>query len=270
MTVKPGVVLAMTVHDPERRLYASTARFLPSLKRRYVAIVALCSPTTNSEVAALLAQHDVHVAYQRQAEVDTSILGQVRLDTIRMAHELGYRHCQLADHDRILHWVANYSQELDQIIAQIPQYDFLVLGRTPRAFRTHPPAQQDTEKLATHAFALAWGEAWDITAGSRGLSRRAIKALLADSQTLSVGNDGEWPLVLRQHPELQIGYQETEGLEFETADRYADEIAALGSIEAWIKARYNTLNTWESRIHTAHLIVQAIRQAAERQAPTCN
>ena len=268
MSAVPGVVLAITVHDPQGRLVESTATYLPALRERYAALVALCSPATHPQVLALLQEHGVHIAHQRPGKVDSGLLGQVRLDTIRAADELGYSHCQLADHDRILHWIASYADELSDVIAQITRYDLLVLGRTPRAFDTHPQAQQDTERLATHAFELAWGAPWDITAGSRGLSRCAIETLLAESRELSVGNDGEWPLVIRRHPGLRIGYQETEGLEFETADRYADEIAQVGSLEAWLSAKYDTLATWEARIRMAGQIVGAIRRARERESET--
>lgn len=258
---KPGVLLAITINDPQKRLYAMAETHHGNIAALYTGVVAFCSPTTHEDSIELLARNGAIIHRQAQTQVSVNNLGLVRQATIRAASQTGYAHYQMADYDRLLHWWMHYPDELREAIAAIPRYDFLIFGRTERAFATHPAAQQETESLATHAFELAWGEPWDITAGSRGLSHRAIERLLAHAQEPSVGNDGEWPLVLRRFAELRIGYLETEGLEFETADRYPAEIAALGSRQAWINEHYDNLAVWESRLHTAYLIVRAIRRA---------
>ena len=258
-----GIVLALTVHDPDRRLFDLTKRHLGALTSLYDGALALCSHATHPDTIGLLGDHGVIIRYQEVQGVDIGSLGAVRLATIAEAARLGYSHCHLCDHDRVLHWLMYFPDELERAIDRIRDHDFLIFGRTERAFATHPAAQRDTEALVTHAFELAWGDPWDITAGSRGLSQRAIRYLLAYSREASVGNDGEWPLVLRRVAEMRIGYMATEGLEFETTDRYDDQIAALGSRAVWIDAHYNTLASWEARIRTAHLIISAIRRASD-------
>ena len=264
MTPPDGsIILAMTVHDPDGRLIELTRRYLGSLASLYDSVLALCSQATHGDTLALLADQGAIVRRQELEAVDMSSLGSVRLAVLAVVEQLGHDHCHLIDHDRALHWLMRFPDELKRAIAQIREHDLMIFGRTERAFATHPAAQRDTESLVAHAFGLAWGSPWDITAGSRGLSRRAIQCLLAHAREASVGNDGEWPLVLRRFGDMRIGYMATEGLEFETADRYADQIAALGSRSAWIDAYYESLASWEDRIGTAHMIVSAIRRASE-------
>jgi hypothetical protein len=76
-------------------------------------------------------------------------------------------------------WYAPYPQELAQVSQQLPHHDLTVLGRTERAFASHPRAQRDTEAIVNHVFSLVTGYAWDVTAAARGLSRPAIEALVA-------------------------------------------------------------------------------------------
>ncbi len=258
----PDVALAMTVHDPDGRLYDLTAAHQPALNALYAGVVAVYSPTTQPATVQLLREQGVAVLPQEEA-VDIGRLGRVRMATVAAGLAAGCGHCQLGDHDRMLHWIAHHPAELAQVVGQVAAHDFLVLGRTDRAFATHPRAQQETERLATHAYYLATGHAWDITAGSRGVSRAALACLQRHAREASVANDGEWPLVIERFPELRLGYLATEGLEFETADRYPDEIAAAGGREAWMRAHYETLASWSFRLDLACRTVEAIRRASD-------
>ena len=262
MPSRPDVALAMTVHDPDGRLYDLTAAHQPALNALYAGVVAVYSPATDPATVSLLREQGVAVWPQAQSAADIGHLGQVRLATLAAGLALA-DHCQLGDHDRMLHWIMAYPHELARVVGEVAAHDFLVLGRTDRAFATHPPAQQETERLATHAYYLATGRAWDITAGSRGASRRAGEALRRYSCEPSVANDGEWPLLIGRLPDLRLGYLATEGLEFETADRYAAEIAALGGREAWMRAHYDTLPSWSFRLDMACRTVEAIRRASD-------
>ncbi|NLS77921.1 MAG: hypothetical protein GXY76_11740 [Chloroflexi bacterium] len=259
----PGdVTLAMTVHDPDGRLYDLTAAHQPALNALYVGVVAVYSHSTAPATLELLRRQGVAL-YPQEEAADIGRLGRVRLATVAAGLALGCDHCQLGDHDRMLHWMMTYPDELARAVREVAAHDFLVLGRTDRAFATHPPAQQETERLATHAYALATGQEWDITAGSRGVSRRAYEALRRHSREPSVATDGEWPLVIGHLPGLRLGYLAVEGLEFETADRYAAEIAALGGREAWMRAHYDTLPSWSFRLDLAYRTVEAIRRASD-------
>jgi hypothetical protein len=146
---------------------------------------------------------------------------------------------------------------MDAVAAEIPSYDLLVLGRTERAWATHPPYQAETEPLFNKAFALVSGRPWDIGAGSRGLSRRAAEMLLETSQEPTIGVDAEWPLLLLNRHGVRVGYRTCEGLEFETADRFGAEIEAAGSYAAWEAQMSADPGRWVFRLRVALLIAEA-------------
>jgi hypothetical protein len=153
--------------------------------------------------------------------------------------------------------VAHYPDELSTIIARIPAYDLLVLGRTERAWTTHPPYQTQTEPLFNHIFALVTGLAWDVGAGSRGISRRAVRLLLERSREMTVGIDAEWPLLLLQQHDFRVDFQACEGLEFETADRFRPEIEIAGGYQAWEEKISAEPERWVFRLQVALMIAEA-------------
>lgn len=163
----------------------------------------------------------------------------------------------MCDFDRAIHWVAHYPQELETVIADLCSYDLLVLGRTARAWATHPPYQTETEPLFNKVFALVTDLQWDVGAGSRGLSRRAAKRLLDTSQEMTVGIDAEWPLLLLGQDEFRVGHRLCDGLEFETADRFGLEIEAAGSYQAWEKQISSDPRQWSFRLQVALMIAEA-------------
>ena len=67
----------------------------------------------------------------------------------------------------------------------------------------------------------------------------------------SVGSDCSWPLICRRAG-LRLGYRETEGMEFETMDRFGDEIAALGGARAWLERFDADPRQWLLRLELAH------------------
>ncbi len=69
--------------------------------------------------------------------------------------------------------------------------------------------------------------------------------------------------MLCQRLGLAVGYLATEGLEWETADRYAAEIEALGYAR-WLREQVNTPQQWEMRLRIAWQIARASLEASER------
>jgi hypothetical protein len=197
-------------------------------------------------------------------------VGAVRGQTLRAALEAGTTHIHLCDFDRALHWMAWHGAELEQVADSLTHYDFLVLGRTQRAWATHPAYQTETEALFNRVFFLATGLGWDVGAGSRGVSRPAAEMLLALSTDRTVGTDAEWPLLLLQAggasaPSFRVGYRACEGLEFETADRYGPEIEAAGGYAAWLARVEADPHRWAFRLQVAYHIAAAIARHAGRE-----
>jgi hypothetical protein len=255
------VALAATHHDPDGRLIGQTTRMLPLLRELYAHVTTVVTPTTVEEARDVLSQGGALI-YQGAADLP---MGHAHLGLWRrmaVAHALQTsEHCthiHFCDLDRVLHWAEFYPDELRKTLEALGAADFTVFGRTPRAFATHPRVQRDTEAIVNHAFALAWGQPWDVTAASRGLSRRAAGYLAAECRDNTLGSDCSWPLLLRRADSMTLAYLESEGLEFETLDRYGDEIAALGSAEAWIARMDGDVRQWAYRLDMARVEVESV------------
>ena len=253
-----NVALTVTVHQPDERLAAMIEANLPALASRYAALMANCSRETHPTILDLLRSSGAVVQLRQEPAGGIQTIGQVRRETIRAALAADTPHMQMCDFDRAIHWMAHYPDELDAVIAQIPDYDFLVLGRTERAWATHPACQSETEALFNRVFALVTGLAWDVGAGSRGLSRRAVETLLAISQEPSVGTDAEWPLIMLNQGGFRVGHRQCEGLEFETGDRFGPEIEASGGYEAWLAQIDAEPERWVFRAELALMIARTV------------
>jgi hypothetical protein len=57
--------------------------------------------------------------------------------------------------------------------------------------------------------------------------------------------------------DFAVGYRACEGLEFETADRFAPEIAAAGSYHAWEEGISAEPERWVFRLQVALMIAEA-------------
>ena len=184
------------------------------------------------------------------------MLGGARRDVLALALQADARVILFCDFDRVLHWAECYPDELARVASELPTYDCTVLGRTARAFASHPRIQRDTEAIANTVYASVSGNAWDVTAAARGISRRAAQAILAGCAEPSVGTDLAWPLFLQRRG-FNIGYRATEGLEFETADRYADQVAVAGGLQAWKDKLDADPQRWVERLDVARAEVAA-------------
>ena len=219
----------------------ATTRLYARLRGLYEAVAVVPTPSTSVELLARLQDAAVD-----PLEASRGAVGTGRRHALRLGLSTGASHLHYCDFDRLLHWLDRYPGELDRVLADIPRWDYLVLGRSDRAFATHPRVQRDTEIITNHAFSLWFGRPVDVTAGSCAVSRRAAELLLAGSTAPTNATDTEWPaLVLRKR--YEVGYLATEGLEFETADYFPKEIAAAGSLEAWLEERSRPLAAWIGR-----------------------
>lgn len=251
--------LATTVHDPENRLHAQMLREWPKIAPIFSAVAVNASPTTGDRLLDFLRAEGAMIQIQAESDEESALcLGEARRDVVieSLASSAEYTlHC---DFDRILHWSERYLDELQQVVTQIPAHDFTVFGRTPRAFDSHPRIQRDTERIINHVFGVVSGEAWDITAAARGISRRAAESLRDGCHERSFGVDAAWPLFIQQS-ELTMAYVETEGLEFETVDRFMDEADALGGVDAWIDQLDADPQQWSYRTKLAWIEIEAMQ-----------
>lgn len=247
------IVLASTHHDPDGRMLAQAARVLPGLAEPFDAVEVFMTPQTARETEGVLARGGgrghrgdpgmptghLHLGLWRRSALGAALAAWPTSEL--------FLFCDL---DRVLHWAERYPDELRAALGRATAYDCTVFGRTARAFASHPRAQRDTEALANHSFALVSGLAWDMMSACRGLSRRAAELIVTSCDDDTVGSDCSWPLLCRRAG-LSLGYLETEGMEFETLDRYEDELAALGGAQAWLDRFDADPRQWEGRLALA-------------------
>ncbi|HEX5505229.1 MAG TPA: hypothetical protein VFW96_21610 [Thermomicrobiales bacterium] len=255
------VALAATLHDPGGALLPLLRPALPDLARRYAGLAILATDDTAPALLDLLRAAGAAV---ESRPADYAAVGRRRLDAVRraagLAPEVAAVH--LCDFDRLLHWWHAYPDELADVVAHAARVDLLILGRTARAWATHPAVQVETEHLANRAASLLYGAEVDVCAGSRGLSRRAVDYLVARSRERGVGADAEWPLLLRHAGSFACAQRLTEGLEFETADRFPEEVARAGGPAAWNAALDRDPARWAFRAHVAADIVDGALRTA--------
>ena len=255
--MKPA--LAILYHDPEGKLDAEVAQCLPLLNEIYGAIAICASPQANPSVLDRWAAAGAQIQVETRGD-DLAIyrLGKARRIAITLALETGADFAHYCDGDRILHWAQQYPDELRQASQRVAEADFTVLGRTARAFESHPGVQRDTEAIINQVFRRVSGFDWDMGSGSRGVSRRAMDYLSAHcaDETLSV--DVTWPLCLRQRPDLSMAYWTVEGLEFESGDGYDHQQIDQAHYADWLDQLDQDPQRWAFRLKIAQLMVDKI------------
>jgi hypothetical protein len=122
-----------------------------------------------------------------------------RLAAIQKALDIPAAHIHYADLDRILYWVETDPAGWDKTIQYIQETDCLIIGRTEKAFQTHPQAIQQTERIINHVFSSLLGRPVDLGGGSRGFSARAAQYLVEHSRPGSSWcSDSEWVMLLHR------------------------------------------------------------------------
>ncbi|MFA5869087.1 MAG: hypothetical protein WC941_05235 [Candidatus Bathyarchaeia archaeon] len=252
----PRVSLVSTLHDSSGWSIAPLKEQAPLLgelyDRRVVVVTKMTSPAV---VEALESSGWVLAAPKSNIGVD--YITDSRRRVLRAGLEGGADYLHLVDMDRVLHWAANYPAELRETVARIPDHDFTIFGRTPRAFMTHPSSQIETESIPNKVFSLIYGEDVDITAASRGVSREAADIILRHSRGSFFDSDSEWPVIVLCKSNLKIGYVEVEGLEWETRLK-RQEMTLPDGRRVDVKEYYESNpESWVYRTMLAHRIARA-------------
>jgi hypothetical protein len=251
------VALALIHYDPDGALFDQMVRVLPRLQQVFADIAIFANAATAPRSIGYLREHGVRVTTEA-APVGLNHLGWFRRAAVQLALQGPCPFILYCDFDRILHWMEFHPQELIGVAQQITAHDFTILGRTPRAFATHPRIQRDTEAIINHVFERITDRAWDTGAGARGLSRRAAETIVASCHDDQISNDVTWPLCLQQRGGFTLGYIETDGLEFETPDRFPAEVAQAGGVAQWSEQLDDDPQHWAARLELARIEVEAM------------
>jgi hypothetical protein len=256
-----------TLHDP--RGTALTLLDLEPVATAlgiYPLVVVATTAATDARLTSKLEQLGAHVVPGGQA-------GESRRAALTAAgrEQPAYFSC---DFDRWLHWARFWPDELAALPARVARLAggrrispwYVCLGRTARAFATHPAAQRLPETATNRALSVAAGRPLDAVAGAAWLTPEAAEIILAGSREPTAATDLEWAaLILRRDPSRLRGLR-CEGLEWETPDFHAAEITSAGGLAPWTRATFNTPTMWAARLRLAAASGAALERVLRNEA----
>lgn len=252
------VALAATLHDPPGALAGDLARLLPVLAALYRSVAVATSPPTAARVKRLLARTGTYAGTPA-----ANHRGPLYRLSLRRALAAGAARVHYLDLDRALHWLARGRRELAAALRVARRHRVLLLGRTPRAHRSHHLPLHATEAVVNRLFAarLGLGAPLDLLVPSFVVARDEAALLLSRSRARDSAVYGEWAaLLLGLAPE--IAYLECRGLDWETPDRHRRAVRRLG-LPAW-RRRWDRPAEWTLRLAMAEEIVAAFERARSR------
>ncbi|RLI44665.1 hypothetical protein DRO61_11870, partial [Candidatus Bathyarchaeota archaeon] len=144
MTQPTSIILCSTYHDPQFRLKSQLISALPKIRSIFSKLTVCCTPVTPEKVSNFLIQEDfVVVSGPRMIQVDNyKEAVKLALDNVVSPEN---EKIFYIDFDRLIHWINAYPDELTKTLYENSDVDYLHIGRTSRAFETHPSTQKETE-----------------------------------------------------------------------------------------------------------------------------
>lgn len=242
-----SIALVATLHDPSGSMAPFLQKTVPVLRQLYQHLIVIATRSTAATTVGGLRAGAIRVDADGGKDI-----GENRRRVLRRAVEdTGAAYVHYCDLDRLFYWVLNHPDELAEVVTRvIPTADYVAIGRTPGAFATHPPVQQELESMTNEVFSALAQRQMDVTAGSCGIGQAAARYLLGRSREMSNATDTEWPSLIRWAEQYRLEYVAVDGLAFETTT-FAGEAA-------WTAA--HTAGNWAKRARLAHeSIAAAIR-----------
>lgn len=232
-----------TLHDPESRMIPMIQQVLPALMQLCPQIIIVCTQETTEKCVETIRIyggspfHNRGVGYVKNYQLAV----EKGLEIAQNGEKLFY-----CDFDRLLHWYQKYPQELAKLLEKKVEVDLILIGRTPRAFATHPITQTATESLINQIGSkiLNFDSPQDVIVASWICNQQLAKRLLQLKTISKTGFYVFWPVMLWLWAS-QRQYIEMEGQEWETPDRYLSEIQKIGFLN-WMD-QWQNAEEWQKR-----------------------
>lgn len=187
-----------TIHDPYQKLVDEISSYGPKITALFDEVYLCISDQTQPSVIAACREDfaNIKVIKKRGAADARRQVLQFALSSTTQRQEMMY-----CDFDRVITWLKLYPEELGEVVHRFASHfphEYVVVGRTPEAFETHPAAWKDTEMITNKMSALAFGiDGLDITAGAAIFSRNAGERIAAFSK--ATHTDCEWPKIIQDN-----------------------------------------------------------------------
>lgn len=236
-------------------------KLMPLFQQAYSGISISLPPGTDAELVH-------HLQELTQVEVVTTLdWSRGRSLALELALEFSGTHIQYVDFDRLLRWVETSQGEWEDILREIQEYDCLIIGRSAGSYQTHPQALIQTEAISNLVVSHLLGQPLDVSAGSKGFSRKACEYLVANCEPgHALGTDAEWPLILKRAG-FQVNSVSVDGLDWESADRFREEAADHQSQKKEAEIYDADPQNWSRRVAVAMEIVQVGFETVNRKLP---
>ncbi len=242
-------LLLATVHDPHGRMLAALDERGPMLEQ-YGEVLVTATDATDNRLLRRLDEFGAIIVPSGLEPVGGSMRALLRAAVA--TERSSYLYC---DFDRWLHWSGTFPRELEGVPARItlefPNAWYVCIGRTERAFASHPEVQRVAEWATNRALEIASGRYLDATGGACWVSREGATVILHASHEETKATDLEWPALILNADPLRLGGLLVDGLEFETAEFYEQDARQLGGVAAWVHATYETPRMWQERLRLA-------------------
>lgn len=244
------VLLSSTLHDPELKLMSLMKPILPMIKNLFFEKIVCCTPSTGEDVRKLLKAEGFIVLVGNSMDQ----VGNYKLsieNTLDYIDNSKVQKIFYIDFDRLIHWINVYPGELSTILSDKIDVDYLHIGRTSRAFETHPPTQKDTENIINEIGSkiLGFSETRDIISVCFLISKELGEHIIKIRNNTITGFYSSWPIIFWNLANLKR-YIEVEGLEWETPDQFKDEIDKIG-YDKWLM-KFQSANEWKKRVKMLH------------------
>lgn len=246
MEIFDSIIIATTLHEPSFRLEKSFEKALSFIQNYNPHIIVSCTSETSSKVIKTLQNEGISAKISPNDSQIETYLYAVR-SAVNVCEKKSYQNIFYVDFDRLLHWINTYPDELLDVMKRSLNYDLLHIGRSERAFETHPETQKDTESIINHIGSKVLGLSKDIDLISVSyiFTRELAKILFNYTYNTSVGFYCTWPVILWTHAK-NPNYIKVEGQEWETPDRYPDEVDKQG-YDQWLN-NFQSFSEWKKRV----------------------
>lgn len=202
-----SVGLICTVHDPNGKNLDLVKKYSFMLCSIYSDVFMTVSDETDESLTSELRKNKFNIEI-----IPKKGAAYARREVLKFGLSGSDEYFHYCDFDRLLTWAKNYRSELKDVIKRIPEYDYLILGRTEKAFRTHPVEWIETEKITNRIFSLELHKDADVTAGSCAFSRRS--GILISENSKAKMTDAEWPMIVKRIGGMDVNYMPVDGLEY--------------------------------------------------------
>lgn len=214
-----NVGLICVTHDPDGKNISLVNKFGSYLNEIYHDMYITVSEESNKGLPDELEKYGFKIKV-----IPKKGAAHARREVLKFGLTGSNHYFHYCDFDRLLTWADRYGNELKSIVNEIPNHDYLIIGRTERAFNTHPIEWVETEKITNKIFSLELEQEADVTAGSCGFSRQSAQLISDNSKDKMT--DAEWAMIVHRIGKMKVGCRAVEGLEYrEEVNGYTRQIS---------------------------------------------